>query len=159
MAVFGIEVAAVLGTDPHERSEERTNYRNGYRPHSLTTQVGDLGLLIPKLRSEGFLPSILERRRRIEAREDVLAFRHFLQQHWRKMSITNLLERANEAIKRQNRIVGISPNNAAITRLVGGVLLEQDEHWQQEGRRMFSAESMAAIPELDDIPALQTSSS
>jgi putative transposase len=53
-------------------------------------------------------------------------------------------------------VVGIFPNDPAITRLVGAVLLEQHEHWQLEGRRMFSAESMAAIPELDDIPTLQT---
>jgi len=39
---------------------------------------------------------------------------------------------------------------------VGAVLLEQHEHWQLEGRRMVSAESMATIPELDGIPALQT---
>ena len=41
---------------------------------------------------------------------------------------------------------------AAITRLVGAVLLEQDEHWQLEGRRMFSAESMSAIPSLEELP-------
>ena len=44
------------------------------------------------------------------------------------------------------------PGDAAITRLVGAVLLEQDEHWQLEGRRMFSAESMAAIPALEELP-------
>jgi hypothetical protein len=38
---------------------------------------------------------------------------------------------------------------------VGAVLLEQHEHWQLEGRRMFSAESMAAIPELGESPALR----
>ena len=59
---------------------------------------------------------------------------------------TNLLERVNEEIKRRTRVVGIFPNDAAITRLVGAVLLEQDEHWQLEGRRMFSLDSMAAIP-------------
>lgn len=367
-----LEVAAVLGADRHERTEERLGYRNGYRPRSLTTQVGDIDLLIPKLRSGSFLPSILEPRRRVdqalyavimeayiggvstrkvdalvgalgsqsgisksqvsricqeidqqvqaflgrplqeagyayvyldatylkgrlgkalqvcsravvvamgvnadgrrellglkvgdseseafwaefitslkergltgvklvvsdahvgltkairrqlqgcvwqrcrvhfarnllqrvprahqgmvtaalrsvfaqestteilsrwddlatslgerfpkaaelmlEAREDVLAFRPFPRTHWRKIWSTNLLERVNEEIKRRTRVVGIFPNDAAIIRLVGAVLLEQDEHWQLEGRRMFSAESMAAIPELDDLPALQ----
>jgi putative transposase len=90
-----------------------------------------------------------------EAREDVLTFRTFPQTHWRKIWSTNLLERVNEEIKRRTRVVGIFPNDAAITRLVGAVLLEQDEHWQLEGRRMFSPESMAAIPSLDDLPALQ----
>jgi putative transposase len=81
------------------------------------------------------------------AREDVLAFRHFPLSHWRKLWSTNLLERVNEEIKRRIRVVGIFPNDAAITRLVGAVLLEQDEHWQLEGRRMFSLDSMAAIPQ------------
>ncbi|QNI65630.1 transposase [Synechococcus sp. A15-44] len=89
----------------------------------------------------------------IEAREDVLAFRHFPPQHWKKVWSTNLLERVNEEIKRRTRVVGILPNDAAIERLVGAVLLEQDEHWQLEGRRMFSAESMAEIPPLDQLPA------
>ena len=88
-----------------------------------------------------------------EAREDVLAFRHFPPQHWKKIWSTNLLERVNEEIKRRTRVVGIFPNDAAIERLVGAVLLEQDEHWQLEGRRMFSAESMAAIPAPDALPA------
>jgi putative transposase len=370
-----LEASAVIGADRHERSEERVNHRNGHRPRSLTTQVGDLELLIPKLRSGGFLPTILEPRRRVdqalyavimeayiggvstrkvdalvgalgsqsgisksqvsricqeidqqvqaflsrplqesgyayvyldatylkgrlgralqvcsravvvamgvnadgrrellglkvgdseseafwaefitslkerglsgvklvisdahvgltkairrqlqgcvwqrcrvhfarnllqrvprahqgmvtaalrsvfaqesaadilsrwddlaaslaerfpkaaelmaEAREDVLAFRPFPQPHWRKIWSTNLLERVNEEIKRRTRVVGIFPNDAAITRLVGAVLLEQDEHWQLEGRRMFSAESMAAIPELEALPALQSAS-
>jgi putative transposase len=90
-----------------------------------------------------------------KAREDVLAFRHFPQQHWKKVWSTNLLERLNEEVKRRTRVVGIFPNDASITRLVGAVLLEQDEHWQLEGRRMFSADSMAAIPSLKDLPALQ----
>ncbi|MFZ0407585.1 MAG: transposase [Cyanobium sp.] len=64
----------------------------------------------------------------------------------------------NKKIKFPPRVVGFFANVAAITRLVGAVLLEQDEHWQLEGRRMFSAKSMASIPELDDIPALQITS-
>jgi putative transposase len=56
----------VLGAERHERSEERLGYRNGYRPRLLTTQVGDIDLRIPKLRSGSFLPSILEPRRRVD---------------------------------------------------------------------------------------------
>ena len=61
-----LEASAAVGADRHERSEERTNYRNGYRPRVLTTQVGDIPLSIPKLRSGSFLPSILEPRRRVD---------------------------------------------------------------------------------------------
>jgi putative transposase len=42
-----LEASAVVGADRHERSEERVNQRNGYRPRTLTTQVGDLALQIP----------------------------------------------------------------------------------------------------------------
>ena len=64
--LINLEATAVIGADRHERSEERTNHRNGYRPRTLTTQVGDLDLLIPKLRQGGFLPLILEPRRRVD---------------------------------------------------------------------------------------------
>jgi putative transposase len=82
----------------------------------------------------------------------VLVFRHFPDQHRRKVWSTNLLERVNEEIKRRMRVVGIFTNDAAITRMVGAVMLEQDEHWQLEGSRMFSAESMGAIPSLEELP-------
>jgi len=42
-----LKVAAGLGADRHERTEERLGYRNGYRHRSLTTQVSDIDLLIP----------------------------------------------------------------------------------------------------------------
>jgi len=42
-----LEVAAVLGVERHERSDERLGYRNGYRPRNLATQVGDIELMIP----------------------------------------------------------------------------------------------------------------
>lgn len=80
------------------------------------------------------------------AREDVLAFRHVPPSHWHKLWSTNLLELVNEEIKRRTRVVGIFPHDATSVRLVGAVLLAQDEHWQMEGRRMFSQDSMAAIP-------------
>ena len=46
--------------------------------------------------------------------------------------------------------------DAAMTRLVRAVLRKLDEHWQLEGRRMFSAENMAAIPALEDLAALSS---
>ena len=71
------------------------------------------------------------------ARDDVLAFLHFPQEHWRKVWSTNPLERLNKEIKRRTNVVGIFPNDAAIVRLVGSQLLEQQEEWQLERRRFF----------------------
>jgi putative transposase len=61
-----LEVAAVLGAERHERTDERLGYRNGSRPRLLTTQVGDIPVTITKLRSGSFIPSNLEPRRRID---------------------------------------------------------------------------------------------
>jgi len=61
-----LEVASVLGAESHERSEDRLGYRNGYRPQNLATQVGDIDLMIPKLHTGSYLPSILEPRRRVD---------------------------------------------------------------------------------------------
>jgi putative transposase len=84
------------------------------------------------------------------ARDDVLAFLNFPQEHWRKVWSTNPLERLNKEIKRRTNVVGIFPNDAAITRLVGAQLLEQQEEWQLERRRFFSEATMAKIPEPDE---------
>lgn len=85
-----------------------------------------------------------------EAREDVLAFRSFPPEHWRKIWSTNPLERLNKEIKRRTRVVGIFPNDAAIIRLVGAMLLEQQEEWQLERRSFFSEATMAKIPETEE---------
>ena len=85
-----------------------------------------------------------------QAKEDVLAFRSSPTEHWRKIWSTNPLERLNKEIKRRTRVVGIFPNDAAIIRLVGALLLEQQEEWQLEGRRVFSEQSMAKLDNNDD---------
>ena len=85
-----------------------------------------------------------------QAKDDVLAFRSSPPEHWRKIWSTNPLERLNKEIKRRTRVVGIFPNDAAIIRLVGALLLEQQEEWQLEGRRVFSELSMAKLDSSND---------
>jgi transposase-like protein len=53
----------------------------------------------------------------------------------------------NKEIKRRTNVVGIFPNDAAIVRLVGSQLQEQQEEWQLERRRFFSEATMAKIPQ------------
>jgi transposase-like protein len=65
-ALIEAEATEVIGAGPHERSETRTNQRNGHRPRLLSTKAGDVELAIPKLRRGSFFPSVLERRRRID---------------------------------------------------------------------------------------------
>lgn len=60
------ELASTIGAAPFERSESRTNRRNGWRDRLLSTKAGDIELKIPKLRKGSFSPSILERRPRID---------------------------------------------------------------------------------------------
>jgi putative transposase len=65
-ALIDAEATAALGAGRYERTEERTNYRNGTRPKTVSTTSGDVEVQIPKLRSGSFFPSLLERRRRID---------------------------------------------------------------------------------------------
>ena len=81
-----------------------------------------------------------------EAAEDVLAFMHFPEAHWRRIYSTNVLERLNKEVKRRTRVVEIFPNRAAVIRLVGALLVEADEEWQVQ-RRYFSQESMRELYE------------
>jgi putative transposase len=65
-ALIEAELTAVIGAEPHQRTVQRLNQRNGHRPRVLTTTAGDLELAIPKLRVGSFFPSLLERRRRVD---------------------------------------------------------------------------------------------
>ena len=61
-----LEVAEQLGAERHERTPERTGYRNGYRERPWDTRVGTIELQVPRVRDGSFFPSLLEPRRRAE---------------------------------------------------------------------------------------------
>ncbi len=84
-----------------------------------------------------------------EAEADVLAFMAFPKEHRAKIHSTNPLERLNGEIKRRTDVVGIFPNEAAIARLVGAILLEQNDEWAVQ-RRYMSLETLGTIS--DTIP-------
>jgi putative transposase len=79
-----------------------------------------------------------------ESEHDVLAYMAFPAQHRAKLHSTNPLERLNKEVKRRADVVGIFPNEASIVRLVGAVLLEQNDEWQLQHRYM-QAEGMAEL--------------
>jgi transposase-like protein len=78
------------------------------------------------------------------AEPDLLAHFAFPETHRARVRSTNPLERLNKEIKRRTAVVGIFPNRASVIRLVGMILAEQDDEWQ-DGRRYFRPETMTAI--------------
>src|SRR5471030_2522170 len=80
-----------------------------------------------------------------QAEPDVLAYMSFPPQHRTKLHSTNPLERLNGEIKRRTEVVGIFPNEAAITRLVGAILLEQNDEWAVQRARYITLESIAPV--------------
>lgn len=77
--------------------------------------------------------------------DDVLAYMHFPASHRIKLHSTNPLERINKEIKRRADVVGIFPNEASITRLIGAVLLEMNDEWAVQRGRYMTLESVAQV--------------
>src|SRR5208282_1803548 len=80
-----------------------------------------------------------------QAETDVLAYMTFPMAHRAKLHSTNPIERLNGEIKRRTEVVGIFPNEAAITRLIGAILLEQNDEWAVQRARYMTLETIAPL--------------
>ena len=80
-----------------------------------------------------------------EAETDVLAYMTFPAVHRAKLHSTNPLERLNGEIKRRTEVVGIFPNEDAIVRLVGAILLEQNDEWAVQRARYMTLETITSM--------------
>lgn len=81
------------------------------------------------------------------AEHDVLACMSFPKEHWAKLHSTNPIERLNGEIKRRTEATGIFPNDEAIIRLVGVLLLEQNDEWAVQRARYMTLETIAQMGE------------
>ena len=93
-----------------------------------------------------------------EAEHDVLAYMSFPKEHRTKLHSNNPIERVNGEVKRRTEVVGIFPNEDAIVRLVGAILLEQNDEWAVQRARYMTLESVAPLSDdplvsLSAIPA------
>jgi putative transposase len=81
-----------------------------------------------------------------QAEEDLLAFYRFPSAHWSKLRSTNNIERVNKEIARRSDVVGIFPNDRSVIRLIGSLLIEQNDEWLLV-RGYLSKESIGLVLE------------
>ena len=111
-----------------------------FAQESLEAAVAQWRTVADQLRSK--FPKLATMLDRSEA--DVLAYMSFPKAHHKQIHSTNPLERLNAEIKRRTDVVGIFPNDAAITRLAGALLLEQSDEWSLQ-RRYMQLEGLQAL--------------
>ncbi len=87
-----------------------------------------------------------------EAKTDVLAYMGFPKAHWTQIHSTNPIERLNREVKRRSNVVSIFPNEAAIIRLVGALMIEHNDEWAVS-RRYMSLETLAGLCDKPNVSA------
>ncbi len=140
---------------PSERGLVSAALREVFNAESLDQAKERCGEVLGRLR--GAVPKVAQLLEAAE--EDLLAFYHFPAAHWSKLRSTNPLERVNREVGRRSDVVGIFPNDAAAIRLVGSLLIEQNDEWLV-GRRYLSLDSLALVledqgEEGKEVPELQ----
>jgi transposase-like protein len=118
-------------------------YSAGLQLHGLAQSMGDLYAQAAKLL--------------VEAEEDILAYKTFPREHWRRIHSTNPLERLHKEVKRRTKVVGVFPDRASVLRLVGMNLKEIDDDWRA-GRHYFQQESMQLLKDWKNIPEKEKTS-
>ena len=80
-----------------------------------------------------------------EAETDVVAYMQFPARHRAKIHSTNPFERLNGEIKRRSDVIGIFPSEAAVVRLIGALLLEQNDEWAAQRARQMTLQTIATM--------------
>ena len=125
-----------------------TLVRSIFEQPDRDTTWSQLGDVVDKLTEAGFNDVAVYL---LDAADDILAFSAFPAEHWPKIRSNNPQERINKEIRRRTDVVGIFPNRAAVTRLVGALLAEQTDEWAIT-KRYMSAESLKTTKVRDPSP-------
>ena len=128
------------------RNEGRTRSRARIDPHSIRTRDSCRSERTVEVPSSTKCAGVYRNSLRCSRNrgDDVLAFMEFPKAHRSQIASTNPIERVNAEIKRRIDVVGIFPNEAALVRLVGAILLEQNDEWQLQ-RRYMQLEGLCSL--------------
>jgi transposase-like protein len=125
-----------------------TLVRSIFEQPDRDTTWSQLADVTDKLTQAGFVDVVTYL---LDAADDILAFSAFPAEHWPKIRSNNPQERINKEIRRRTDVVGIFPNRAAVTRLVGALLAEQTDEWAIT-KRYMSTESLKTTKVRDPSP-------